>query len=416
MTAEHLRSAAENSAPSRRIVSVSKYIPYPSITHAGGQYVGQHVSALARLADVELLAPETPLNRHALTQFRGEASVRLLRGVGPGGDGRFKTVFDVESAWRGSAVAWPYRRLFQTSRGPWPQLATADLIEFHWSEMIAVAPSVRNRLPGTPLVGVAHDVITQRWERASAAAGNKLAGLAYAAAARRSRSQEQSSFQALDAVLVFSDKDAALAREFAPKTRIEVVHPGLGPAEVLDRAVDIDEPVVLFTGALNRPDNESGMLWFLQRVWPDVIGAVPSARLVIAGANPRPALARAVERAPRAVLTGFVDSLEPWYARAAVFVAPLRTGAGVKFKTIDAMLRGAPVVATKVGAEGIDASSLFAGITDEPGEFARAVIAELRHPDARRTAEAQRWAEGVYGATAFEKRLHTLYAGLLPGR
>lgn len=414
MTVDDRRDAPGSSGPSPRIASVSKYIPFPTAPHAGGQYVWHHVAALRRFADVGILAPDTPLNRDAIPHTAGGAPGRLLRGVGPGGAGRFKTVFDVESAWRGSAVAWPYRRLFQTGRGPWEELSRASLIEFHWSEMIALAPLVRRRLPGTPLIGVAHDVITQRWERSASASGNILLRAAYAQAARRSRAQESRSFAALDALLVFSDKDAALAASLAPTTRVEVVHPGLGPREPLERTIDASEPVVLFTGALSRPDNEHGILWFLERIWPAIAEAVPRARLVIAGANARPVLTRAVENTPRAMLTGFVDSLDPWYAQASVFVAPVRTGAGVKFKTIDAMLRGAPVVSTTVGAEGIDATSLFAAITDDADEFASAVVAELRQPNEERTAEAQRWADSVYGVEAFERRLRLLYEELLP--
>lgn len=415
MTVEDRRNVRGRSGHSPRIASVSKYIPFPAAPHAGGQYVWRHIAALRRFADVALLAPDTPLNRDALPQAADGAPSRLLRGVGPGGDGRFKTLFDLESAWRGSTVAWPYRRLFETDRGPWEDLSGAGLIEFHWSEMIALAPLVRQRVPGTPLIGVAHDVITQRWERAASAADNPAVRLAYTQAAHRSRAQESRSFAALDALLVFSDKDAALAGSLAPRTRIEVVHPGLGPTEPVRRAPDPSAPVVLFTGALARPDNERGILWFLERIWPAVTAAVPEARLVIAGANAQPALTRAVESAPRTTLTGFVDSLDPWYAEASVFVAPLRTGAGVKFKTIDAMLRGVPVVSTTVGAEGIAATSLFAAITDDPDQFGAAVIAELREPDGPRAEEAMRWADGVYGVEAFQQRLHTLYSELLPG-
>ena len=416
MTFEDSRSALGGLHPQWRIASVSKYIPYPSVTHAGGQYVGQHLGALADFAAIELFAPDTPLNRAAMPQFDVSASSELMRGVGPGATGRFKTLFDVESAWAGSAVAWPYRRLFQTDRAPWSALGASGLIEFHWSEMIALAPDVRRRLPDAVLVGIAHDVITQRWERAADAAANPLVRGAYSLAARRSRVQESRSFRDLDVLLVFSEKDAALASALAPETRVEVVHPGLGPTMPVKRDVDAASPVVLFTGALNRPDNERGILWFLDRIWPFISTDFPSARLVIAGANAQTGLIRAVSRAPRASLTGFVESLDPWYAQAAVFVAPLLTGAGVKFKTIDAMLRGVPVVSTTVGAEGIDASGLFASVTDDPREFAAAVVTELREPDRGRAAAAQRWADGVYGERAFRDRLRTLYGELLSGR
>jgi glycosyltransferase involved in cell wall biosynthesis len=315
--------------------------------------------------------------------------------------------------WAGSSIYRPVRRLFRGDRAPWSKLESADAIEFQWSEMIALAPLVRRYLPGKKLIGVAHDVITQRWERQAAANGSAIRRPLERLAAARSRRREAASFSALDLLVVLSEKDAALARELAPATRVEVVHPGLGPTDPLPRAPRPDEPEVLFTGALNRPENWSAILWFIDEMWDRVLREVPSARLIIAGANPPEALKSRVARTARAELTGFVESLEPWYARASVFAVPLRQGAGVKFKTIDAMLRGVPIVTTAVGAEGIDASELFAEVTDDAGRFAAAVVRQLRDPELELAERAQRWADGVYGVEAFERRIEELYGDFL---
>jgi glycosyltransferase involved in cell wall biosynthesis len=90
-------------------------------------------------------------------------------------------------------------------------------------------------------------------------------------------------------------------------------------------------------------------------------------------------------------------------------VVPLRSGAGVKFKTIDAMLSGVPVVTTSVGAEGIDAVDLFVAVTDTAADFAIATINELQQPDSTKTTRAQARAEQVYGESAFEQRLSEVY-------
>lgn len=389
------------------VASLTKYIPYPGIAHAGGQYVLAHDRALSDFAEVRHFALDTPVNREAL--MRCEVPVSLVRGVGPGGDGGFKTAWDVESALAGSAVPWPWRRLFRTDRAPWRDLERADVIELHWSEVIALAPAIRARLPHARLVGVAHDIITQRWERAAEEAGDPIRRTAFRLAAARSRAREARSFAALDTLIVFSEKDARLAQQLSPALTTAVVHPGLSPEVETERRVDGEAPVVLFTGALGRADNARGISWFIEKMWPTVHAAVPEARLVIAGANPPAALGALVSRTPGAELTGFVDSLDPYYASASVFVAPLRTGAGVKFKTVDAMLRGAPVVATTVGAEGIDATDLFAAVTDDPADFAAAVIAELREPNDDRAHRAAAWAENTYGNAAFRARVREVY-------
>jgi len=394
------------------LASLTKYIPYPGIAHAGGRYVGAHYRALAREWSIEAMAPLTSDNAAASRGVEDVASVTLIRGRGLFAGGRLKPLADVEAAWAGSSVTRNVRHEFRRRDAEaWERLQRAAVIEFQWSEMFDLAEIVRRRVPNRFLVGVAHDVITQRWERAAAAAKPLVSG-AYRVAAARSRVREQRSLAHLDLVIVFSQKDADLARELSPGTDVEVVLPGLGTeGPALVRKPHAAEPIVLFTGALNRPDNHNGIEWFLQRVWPSVLREAPSARLVVAGAHARPGLERMVARADRAVLTGYLESLEPSYAEASVFIAPLFTGAGVKFKTIDAMVRGVPVVATPVGAEGIGDADLFAGLTDDADEFAASVVGALAANGSARTRRAQQWAESRYGVTAFEQRLRGLYAG-----
>lgn len=407
------RSHRRPGEPDPAVLSLTKYIPYPAVTHAGGEYLLAHDRALGSFARVENLAPDTPVNRAALPLVGDGPPASLLEGARPRLRGAALALFRLESVWAGSSIYWPVRRLFRSGRAPWARIERADAVEFQWSEMIALAPEVRRRFPSKPLVGIAHDVITQRWERLAASSGSAIRRALLRLAAARCRRREAATFRALDLLVVFSEKDAVLARELAPTTRVEVVHPGLGPTDPLPRAPRDDEPVVLFTGAMNRPENWRAALWFIEEMWPRILREAPTARFVIAGAHPPEALSTRIAQTPRAELTGFVESLEPWYAEASVFAVPLRTGAGVKFKTLDAMLRGVPIVTTTVGAEGIDAPELFAEVTDDPDRFAEAVVRQLREPDAELAARAKRWADGVYGVAAFEGRIRELYADVL---
>jgi len=79
--------------------------------------------------------------------------------------------------------------------------------------------------------------------------------------------------------------------------------------------------------------------------------------------------------------TGYVDDVRPFVDRAAVFIAPLRSGSGTKVKILNAMSQGKPVVTTSVGAEGIDAlPDHEILIADDEKEFARKVLHLLQHP------------------------------------
>jgi hypothetical protein len=92
-------------------------------------------------------------------------------------------------------------------------------------------------------------------------------------------------------------------------------------------------------------------------------------------------------------------------------VVPLRQGAGVKFKTIEALLHDVPTVTTTVGAEGITGPDLFAGLHDDPSALAGALVRVLEEPEAftARSAAAQRWAIATYGLATFVDTVRSSY-------
>lgn len=393
------------------VLSLSKYLAYPSITHAGGQYLADHISALETFATVLQIAPNTPLNSEAAAKGIHDSDSQLLPEGWPKLRGFWFRLCQIESVLAGSAIYLPVRKLFRDNRAPWAELARADIVELQWSEMIALAPAIRKKFPEKSLVGIAHDVITQRWRREAATSPKRSRRILARFAGWLSAKREAQSFAALDMLIVFSEKDAELALNLAPEVRAEVVHPGLGP-KPSKRLPSSAEPVALFVGAMSRPENSQSAIWFVEKIWPTVIAELPQARLIIAGANPDESLRRLASRSNRVELTGFVESLQAFYEHATVCVVPMLLGAGVKFKTVDAMLYGVPVVATSVGVEGIEAGGLFAAVTDDAEQFAAATVTALRSPNEKLANASKEWAERVYGRDTFVARIENLYGNL----
>ncbi|MGN8024968.1 glycosyltransferase [Microbacterium sp. 22242] len=404
-------SSAESRA---KVVSVTKYLPHPGIAHAGGAYALQHYRAIGNRMSLTALAPNTELNRASVE--RGvEVPHALLTSPAPFARDRLKAAADAESLLRGStAHRWFEHALVRSSRAT-DLLRQADVIEFQWSEMASLIPAVRRIAPNASLVVVAHDVITQRWRRAANTAANPLLRLAYRGAAALSARREAKSFSAADRVLVFSEKDARLVLSLAPDALPEVVYPGFPVPPARTNAPKQSPPSVVFSGAMARPDNDEAARWFLEAIWPLIRQKEPTATFTIVGAAPSAALTRLADTDPQVAVTGYVDSLDPFLSSADVMVIPLRNGAGVKFKTIDALLRGVPAVATSVGAEGIDRQDLLLAVTDDPTRFADAVVEGLRANDLAAADAARVWAASVYGLDAFRDRITNLYEQLAEG-
>ncbi|MEL7217670.1 MAG: glycosyltransferase, partial [Pseudomonadota bacterium] len=136
---------------------------------------------------------------------------------------------------------------------------------------------------------------------------------------------------------------------------------------------------LLFVGGFRHDPNIDGIIWFANEVMPILRERRPGVTLDIAGSN-----------APREVqelngsdinVLGFISDgeLEERYDECGVAVAPLRFGAGVKGKVIEAMALGIPVATTGVGAQGIEQAddALFLG--DAPEELAAAIFAALEN-------------------------------------
>ncbi len=88
---------------------------------------------------------------------------------------------------------------------------------------------------------------------------------------------------------------------------------------------------LLFVGAMHRDANVDAVRWFHDEILPRVRAEIGEVRFTIAGASPPAEIQRLAS--PGVEVTGFVESLEPLYARATVFVAPLRIAGGIAGKT-----------------------------------------------------------------------------------
>ena len=155
---------------------------------------------------------------------------------------------------------------------------------------------------------------------------------------------------------------------------------------------------VTFLGGLHWPPNREGVSWFLKHVWQRVARAVPSAVLTIIGKGGE-ALQPVAEGQSRVDITGYIRDPHALLAETAVFVVPLRSGAGMRVKIVEAWCWGLPIVSTTVGAEGlkaIDGENI--AIADDQTGFAEAVIALMRQPRAaqRLAANGRATAETHY--------------------
>jgi glycosyltransferase involved in cell wall biosynthesis len=149
------------------------------------------------------------------------------------------------------------------------------------------------------------------------------------------------------------------------------------------------------------------VLWFVDRVLPLIRERVPAARLAIVGSNPSShVLGLAGVGITVAANVSDVE-LRTHYRSSRVGVVPLRYGAGVKLKVVEALREGLPLVTTPTGAQGLPGLDQVASICDSPRGFADAVC-DLLEDDAlwtSRSAAQIAYAAARYSEKAFRTRL-----------
>ncbi|WP_395144982.1 glycosyltransferase family 4 protein [Armatimonas sp.] len=164
---------------------------------------------------------------------------------------------------------------------------------------------------------------------------------------------------------------------------------------------------LLYNGALSYGPNRDAVLWFVEAILPKITERIPEAHLVVTGnADAAP---EALRQHPQVVLTGFVAQLQPVLADAQVCVVPLRAGGGTRLKILEAWAAGLPVVATTIGAAGLDGSTDGEHLlmADTPTRFAQQTAALLRDPEKRRALaqSARTLAEARYDWDAIVLKL-----------
>lgn len=140
---------------------------------------------------------------------------------------------------------------------------------------------------------------------------------------------------------------------------------------------------LMFIGGYRHRPNVDAMLWFTSEIWPRVQAADPGACLCIAGSFPPPEIEAL--SGPNIVVTGAIsdETLRQIYLATQVVIVPLRFGAGVKGKVMEAASYARPIISTSVGVQGLAGAESFVTVRDSAEEFADAVIAALSDPDAQ---------------------------------
>ena len=110
-------------------------------------------------------------------------------------------------------------------------------------------------------------------------------------------------------------------------------------------------------GNFRHEPNWDAVLWLKQSIWPLIREQLPQAELHIYGAYPPPKATQLHNPRQGFLIKGWAKDANQVMSQARVCIAPLRFGAGLKGKLVEAMLCGTPSVTTCVGMEGMGSAN-----------------------------------------------------------
>ena len=182
-------------------------------------------------------------------------------------------------------------------------------------------------------------------------------------------------FENSDIILTPSEDEKNIISSLSPSYRVETILPYFFKKQATAITDFSERNHILFVGGFGHTPNLDAVEWFSREVWPLVTQKISKVKFVVVGSNPPESIMKL--QSDSIEIKGFVSEseLQAAYKNSRLVVVPLRYGAGVKGKTVEAMNFGLPIVSTSFGVEGMPGdSSSFIHPHNEHEDFANEVI------------------------------------------
>ncbi len=216
------------------------------------------------------------------------------------------------------------------------------------------ALTIRSEEPRPKFILASYDVETVRLRRlAEGTPWFRRAGAEWEA--RRAARFEKVNLPLFDGIIAVSELDREIfIRNFGINPdRVLVIENSVDPDYFAFQArTTADSPNIVFVGNLSYSPNYQAATRLLEEIMPKLREHHPKACAWIVGQGADARLS-SLAVAGQAVITGKVEDVRPYLAMASVACIPLATGSGTKYKVLEAMSAGVPVVCTSMAAEGL---------------------------------------------------------------
>ena len=222
-------------------------------------------------------------------------------------------------------------------------------IDFVWINRPEVAKKFINLIKEfltAKIFYIPHDIAYKRLERMSCFEEINLELI------KEKKEEEKKIIDLVDFILFFTNDDLEISKKELnlSESKLKLIPAYFYDQIKNDYSNNIQQKNILFVGNFLHQPNIDGILWFINTSWPKIKLTNPYAKLYVIGRNPSYELLMHSGRDIK--IMGFVKDISSYYKKAALTVAPLRYGSGIKGKIIESVFNNVPIVSTSIGLEG----------------------------------------------------------------
>lgn len=290
-----------------------------------------------------------------------------------------------------------------------------DVIQFEGLVMNLYFDHVKRESSAT-LVMRSHNVESNIWYSLAGETQQPLRRLYYNSLAKRIERVEKESLNRYDTLLTISDSDREKFIDSGVTIPVITLYPALKGNVTKPPIPKNGEITAGFIGSLDWRPNIKGLIWFLDKVWPETKHSKNRINLIVAGRNPAPLITRKMKHAG-VKYCGSPASSSSFLEEINLLIVPLFSGSGIRIKIIEALMHGIPVVTTKLGAEGLphDIAGMIK-ITDDPAEMSAWIIEAAYNEDSAEWSQLiTEKAACYFSEEVAKKKVNTIYKALTGG-
>jgi len=278
-----------------------------------------------------------------------------------------------------------YSRLFRNKVLELAKSGFYDIVICEWTPYAIFIKDI----PKLKKIIVAHNIESSIWARYEANASNPLTRLYISIQRKKIEAFERRCFSWANGATAVCKKDAEVIKGFRVSCPVEIIENGVDVSYFKPWHQPADGNMIVFTGAMDWRPNQDAATYFVNEILPLIRQRRPLVKLAFVGRQPPKHILK-LAKIPGVAVTGTVDDVRPYIAKAALCIVPLRIGGGSRLKILEAMAMEKPVVSTSIGAEGLqvrDGKNIL--IADSPEDFAKAVLICLDDVDLRKSLAIQ---------------------------